>query len=68
MGTCELDAECAPYGGLDPDDVCGGATDVATALRLEEIDAESTEAGCPRPGHSCSVIEPACVNGLCQAR
>jgi hypothetical protein len=65
-GTCASDADCAIYGGLDPDDVCGGATDADTARRLAEIADESTAAGCPRPGYSCPAIAVRCTDGFCR--
>jgi hypothetical protein len=65
-GTCESDADCAVYGGMDPDNVCGGMTDVDTARALTRISDESTEAGCPRPGYSCPAILVRCTEGVCR--
>ncbi len=65
-GRCASDADCAVYGGIDPDNVCGGMTDVDTARRLTEIADESSEAGCPRPGYSCPAIAVRCTDGFCQ--
>jgi hypothetical protein len=65
-GTCAADADCAIYGGVDPDNVCGGMTDADTARRLTGIADDSTEAGCPRPGYSCPPILVRCTDGLCR--
>ena len=65
-GRCASDADCAVYGGLDPENVCGGSTDAETARRLREIGEESAAAGCPRPGYSCPPIVVRCADGLCR--
>jgi hypothetical protein len=65
-GTCASDADCAIYGGLDPDDVCGGLTDATTARELTKIADESDQAGCPRPGYSCPSIAVRCTEGRCR--
>ncbi|MBI5488393.1 MAG: hypothetical protein HY905_13755 [Deltaproteobacteria bacterium] len=65
-GTCGSDADCAKYGGLDPDQVCGGSTDAATARALTGIADESDAAGCPRPGYSCPPIAVRCLDGVCR--
>jgi len=63
--TCRSDTDCAVYGGLDPENVCGGATDAETARALTQIGDESDAAGCPRPGYSCSPIALRCLDGFC---
>ncbi len=65
-GRCARDADCVAYGGVDPEDLCGGATDAETGRALREISAELDSARCPRPGYSCPAIERRCVAGTCR--
>lgn len=65
-GGCSSDQDCVRYGGVDPQAVCGGTTDVETGRALTQIDSERDAAGCPRPGYSCPAIEPRCVDGTCR--
>ena len=64
--TCRADAECARYGGVDPENVCGGVIDAETARDLTRIAEDPAGAACPRPGYSCPPLEPHCVSGLCR--
>ena len=65
-GTCKADTDCARYGGVDPEKVCGGVTDVETARTLTRLGDEATAAGCPRAPYSCPALEPHCVSGVCR--
>ena len=65
-GTCSSDADCAVYGGLDPDAICGGLTDRATADALTAIGTQADAAGCPRSGYSCPAIPIRCTDGACR--
>lgn len=64
-GTCTTDADCGTYGGLDPETLCGGSTDLATSDALHALGDESDAAGCPRPGYSCPAIANHCEDGRC---
>jgi hypothetical protein len=64
-GRCSSDSDCAMYGGVDPLDVCGGATDVATARALDRIAQARVDAVCGAPGYSCIPIRPHCADGAC---
>ncbi len=65
-GHCAADVDCVAYGGVDPEAVCGGATDADTAHELARIVDERASARCPVPGYSCPPIEPRCADGTCQ--
>jgi hypothetical protein len=64
-GACATDSDCAIYGGVDPLDVCGGATGVATARALDRITEQRVEAVCGAPAYSCIPIRPHCAAGAC---
>ena len=64
-GACRADADCARYGGVDPDNVCGGVTDAETARRLMQIGEDPARPACPIPSYSCPPIEPGCISGVC---
>ncbi len=53
------------YGGVDPNDVCGGTTSIATGQALSDIALELTQSGCPRLGYSCPADVPHCIQGTC---
>jgi hypothetical protein len=65
-GLCATDAECTRYGGVDPDDVCGGVTDATTGRTLARIASELDDARCPRLGYSCPAMQPRCEAGTCR--
>jgi hypothetical protein len=65
-GRCEVDADCVPYGGVDPDAVCGGATDVETGRALARIAHQRVEARCAAPGYSCAPIDAHCADRVCR--
>lgn len=65
-GTCVADADCGRFGGVQPDDVCGGVTDAATATALTSIRAEMDDAGCMALPYSCPALEARCVAGMCR--
>ena len=65
-GTCAQDSDCARYGAVDPDDLCGGSTDRATAKALAEVRDTMRDAGCPAPPYSCPAYEGVCTDGKCQ--
>lgn len=67
-GTCTTDADCVRYGGVDPNNVCGGVTDGATARSLDKIAAEAAAAACPKPGYSCPAMVPRCLARMCTDR
>ena len=64
-GACRTEADCVPWGGFDPYNVCGGSTDAATGRTLDQIAAEAHAAGCPVPGYSCPPIIVRCIDGHC---
>ena len=65
-GRCTSDAECVRYGGVDPDDLCGGVTDAKTGRSLKRISEELDAARCPRAGYSCPAMVPTCDAGACR--
>ena len=65
-GTCESNADCGVYGGLDPEAVCGGSTDTENARALTEISNAAHEAQCSRPAYSCPAIIVQCSAGRCR--
>jgi hypothetical protein len=65
-GRCTSDAECTRFGGVDPDDVCGGVTDAKTGRSLQAISEELDAARCPRLAYSCPAMQPRCDAGACR--
>lgn len=64
-GMCRRDWDCKRYGGVDPDDVCGGVTDVSTAKALAQIRQDMDEDQCQALSYSCPALPPKCVVGAC---
>ena len=64
-GSCEQTSDCGHHGGVDPDNVCGGATDARTAKALSDVRLEMDDAGCMALPYSCPAHLPKCIDGLC---
>lgn len=64
--TCDADSDCQRYGGVDPDDVCGGVTDRQTAQALTDVRAQMDAAQCMALPYSCPAYAGECVDGTCQ--
>jgi hypothetical protein len=65
-GTCKSDQDCARYGGVDPEHVCGGVTDAETARKLTQLAEDPSASKCPKPGYSCPALVPKCTDGVCR--
>lgn len=65
-GTCRTSEECGLYGGVDPDDVCGGVTDMTAVRALRKVRADMDDAGCMALPYSCPALEAKCVRGQCE--
>ena len=64
-GRCEQTLDCGRHGGVDPDNVCGVATDALTAKALAGVRLEMNDAGCMAFPYSCPAHLPKCIDGLC---